>query len=180
MTGVPMDETYFNWLYEKVRPKEMPELVQYTKACAIAHRIIFNWTVPNDDNRAAEGKELRYEFMQEFGVDPPPDKEWMGLDSSIFEMMVALARRCNFIVELGFHGWFDIFMGNLELEHYNDSLYMESDRWRISRMLTRLNERRYKPNGKGGLFPLKHPKKDQREVELWYQMAAYMAENKMY
>jgi hypothetical protein len=175
-----MDETYFNWLYQKVRPDAMPQPLHYTKVCSLAHRIIFDWTVPNDDNRAAEGKELRDEFMQELGVDPPPDKEWMGLDSSIFEMLVALARRCDFIVPIGFDGWFDIFMGNLELENYNDSLYIPSDSTRINRMLNKFNERRYRPDGKGGLFPLKHPKRDMREVELWYQMSAYMAENKMY
>ena len=176
---MPMDEKYFNWLYEKIRP-ESKNLFQYTKVCALAHRIIFDWTVPNDDNRAAEGKELRYEFMEELGIHPPPDKEWMGIDSSIFEMMVALSRRCDFIVEIGMDGWFDIFMTNLELEHYKDELYTPSDQARIMRMLNKFNERRYKPDGKYGLFPLKNPKKDQREVELWYQMSAYMAENKMY
>lgn len=177
---MPMDETYFNWLYEKIRPSSKPGLTQYTKVCVIAHQIIFNWIVPNDDNRAAEGKELRYAFMEEIGINPPPDKEWMSLDSSILEMMIALAERCEFMITLGLPMWFDIFMGNMELDHYNDGVYMESDRFRITRMLTRFNERRYKPNGKGGLFPLQYPKRDQREVELWYQMSAYMAENKMY
>jgi hypothetical protein len=175
-----MDETYFNWLYEIVRPKKLRIPGQYTKTCALAHRIIFDWRVPNDGNRAAEGKELRYEFLEELGIHPPPDKEWMGLDSSVFEMMAALCRRCDFIVELGFHGWFDIFMANLELEKYNDSFFMPSDQQRVNRILNRLNNRGYKPNGKGGLFPLKYPKTDQRETELWYQMSAYMAENKMY
>jgi len=37
--------------------------------------------------------------------------------------------------------------------------------------------RRYSKTGKGGLFPLKHPKKDQTEVEIWYQMQQYVMEN---
>lgn len=175
-----MDEKYFNWLYEKVRPVEMVDLDQYTKVSVLAHKIIFDWTVPNDDNRAAEGKELRYEFMEELGIHPPPDKEWMGIDSSIFEMLIALARRCDFIVEIGLHGWFDIFMKNLDLSFYNDENYIPSYESRVIRRLNKFNVRSYKPNGKGGLFPLESPRTDQRKVELWYQMSAYMAENKMY
>lgn len=177
---MPMDEKYFNWLYDIVRPPEMEELIQYTKVSALAHQIIFDWRVPNDGNRAAEGKELRDEFMRGFGVEPLPEKEWMGLDSSVFEMMVGLTKRCDFIVEIGFHGWFDIFMKNLGLKNYNDSRYTLADSARVSRILYRFNERRYEPNGKGGLFPLRHPSKDMREVELWYQMGEYMTENKMY
>jgi len=175
-----MDGTYFDWLYEHVRPEISPELLQYTKVCALAHQIIFDWSVPNDDNRSAEGRELRREFYESLDVGSRPDKDWMALDASIFEVLIALARRCDFIVENGLPWWFDVFMGNLELDHYNDALWQTSDRNRVNRMLTKLNERRYRPNGKGGLFPLEHPKKDQREVELWYQMSAYMAENKMY
>ena len=37
--------------------------------------------------------------------------------------------------------------------------------------------REYSDNGHGGLFPLKNPKKDQRKVEIWYQMTEYINEN---
>jgi hypothetical protein len=174
-----VDEEYFNWLYQKIRPDGI-ELIPYMTVCALAHRIIFDWSVPNDDNRSADGKELRYEFLEEHGVEPPPDKEWLALDSSIFEMMVALARRCDFIADGGMHTWFDRFMINLGMEQYNDVLFEKSDEGRVKRMLAKLNNRTYRSNGKGGLFPLKYPPRDQREVELWYQMSAYMAENKMY
>jgi hypothetical protein len=32
-------------------------------------------------------------------------------------------------------------------------------------------------NGTGGLFPLKMPKVNQRRVEIWYQMSAFIEEN---
>jgi hypothetical protein len=47
----------------------------------------------------------------------------------------------------------------------------------VNQILTNLVERTYQKNGKGGLFPLKQPAKDQRRVEIWYQMAAYLNEN---
>ena len=40
-----------------------------------------------------------------------------------------------------------------------------------------LLERRYLEDGDGGLFPLKCPRKDQRRVEIWYQMSAWVIEN---
>lgn len=178
--GVPMDEKYFTWLYEKVRPKGTTDLAQYTKVSVLAHRMIFDWSVPNDDNRAAEGKELRYEFEEELGIPKPRDTEWMGIDASIFEMMIALCRRCDFIADIGCPTWFDIFMRNLRLERFNDTLYRPSDDIRIERILWKFNHRQYRANGVGGLFPLRQPTFDQRNVELWYQMAAYMTENEMY
>jgi hypothetical protein len=174
-----MDERYFNWLYEQVRP-ENKRLVPYVTVCALAHRIIFDWSVPNDDNRAADGKELRYEFEEEMGLPRPRDTEWMGLDSSIFEMLVALTRRCDLAIGIGLDGWFDIFMTNLGLEPYNDVAYHNSDREKVERILHKLNNRSYSKLGKGGLFPLRSSEYDQRKVELWYQMAAFMTENHMY
>ena len=37
--------------------------------------------------------------------------------------------------------------------------------------------RQYEANGEGGLFPLKGVCEDQREVEIWYQMNAYLYEH---
>ena len=36
--------------------------------------------------------------------------------------------------------------------------------------------RTYDSNGYGGLFPLRNPREDQRKVELWYQLNAYLLE----
>jgi hypothetical protein len=36
--------------------------------------------------------------------------------------------------------------------------------------------REYDPDGRGGLFPLDGTHANQREVELWYQMQAYIIE----
>lgn len=175
-----MDEKYFNWLYEKIRPMDNDQLLPYTMVCTLAHRIIFDWSVPNDDNRAAEGKELRYEFEEELGIPRPRDTEWMGLDASVLEMMVALARRCDFIVELGVPGWFDLFMHNLVFQRYSDACWSDMSEDHVSRALRKVNLRTYSRTGQGGLFPLKKTPNDQRKVELWYQMSEYMAENKMY
>lgn len=47
----------------------------------------------------------------------------------------------------------------------------------IDMVFKQLNSRYYKSDGFGGLFPLSNPMGDQRYVEVWYQMMAYLAEN---
>jgi len=37
--------------------------------------------------------------------------------------------------------------------------------------------RTYNENGNGGLFPLRDSDQDQRQVEIWYQLSAYLLEN---
>jgi hypothetical protein len=32
-------------------------------------------------------------------------------------------------------------------------------------------------SGLGGMFPLEDPREDQRAIEIWYQMMAYINEN---
>ncbi len=63
----------------------------------------------------------------------------------------------------------------------------------VDMILDRMVERTYKRNGEGGLFPLRGPKccgdvlieegvyplRDQRGVEIWYQMCDWMLENYM-
>ena len=58
-------------------------------------------------------------------------------------------------------------------EHWTCS----SSAQRIDDILDRWIERKFSRNGKGSPFPLKKPKKDQRKVELWYQMQGYICEN---
>ena len=176
---MPMDEKYFEWLYRQVRP-EGEARVPYMTVAALAHRVEFDYSVPNDGNRASEGKDLRYEFLESSEVSLGPDREWLRLDASLLEVIVALARRCDFAVDLGADGWFDIFMKNLDLWRYNDALWVKSNESKVQRILEKVNNRTYSARGKGGLFPLKTTAHDQREVELWYQMSEYMAEHKMY
>ena len=41
----------------------------------------------------------------------------------------------------------------------------------------RVNERCFCADGDGGLFPLRHYERDQRGIEIWYQMQAWLMEN---
>ena len=100
----------------------------------------------------------------------------MDLDCSMLEMLIALSDRTAFQTDGRLEEWFWRFMHNLELDRYSDDLYEISIQEEVEDTLTRVIWRKYAQDGTGGLFPLRHPDHDQRKIELWYQMSAYILE----
>lgn len=173
---------YFIWLYDQVfETHKLGTAGSYSKLCGQMHEIPFKALVDHDENRVADGTQLRNEFLAK-GVFPW-DKNGIDLlmpDASIFEVLIALAKKADFQVDHGTPWWFMQFLENLQLSGYTDRRYRAVDAIPVSLKLKKFNERKYAENGRGGIFPLKVPNQDQRKVELWYQMAGYMAENTMY
>lgn len=135
----------------------------------------FAWSVPNDDNRLEDGRDLRVEFLSVFGGRG--SKKWMDQPVSFMEVLVALARRAEFESEKDAYTWFWQMIDNLGLRNYTDNAY---DDWVHDQVATVLHiaiNREYSSSGQGGLFPLRHPDRDQRDTELWYQMSSYLIEN---
>lgn len=129
-----------------------------------------------------DGLDLREEFLDTY-PNIYRSSTWMALDCSMLEMMVALARRADFhafngTIEGGPGGWFRKFLENLKISQYVDARINNRDLEVVDAILKVVNERTYKPNGRGGLFPLRRPREDQRNVEIWYQLNAYLLENK--
>jgi len=182
-TSKPLEEQYFGWLYSKVRgSRDDGPGMSYMTVCSRMHQTAFNWDVPNDDNRAADGKDLRHKFLNDATIRDAvdADREWLSLDASVFEVLASLCFRANFMIDIPVDEFFEMMLINLGLTKYSDGLIDNAAISQINRIIRRFNERRYTSTGKGGIFPLKHADKDQRQVELWYQMSAYMTENKMY
>lgn len=177
-----LDDAYFEWLYGQIGPlkNRNPER-NFWHLCRKLHSTEFTWFIPNDDNRVEDGKELRLLFMDSTRrrLDDPHNL-WRDLGCSMFEMLVALAKIAAFDSGRSQVEWFWRMMHNLGLDSYSDAVYSRSVRDGIDEgveeILDRLNERTYSRNGDGGLFPLRRPHEDQREVELWYQLSAYLQE----
>lgn len=171
----PLDESYFKWLYSQVaNPHARNPRATHWQLCKILYKKEFVWIVPNDDNRIEDGKDLRYEFVDAQrlqNVDP----SWVNLPCSMLELLIGLSRRFSFEAEGEPARWFWEMMDNLELSRYHDRRDYSEDE--VDEVLERVIFRTYSYSGKGGLFPLKNPEKDQRNVELWYQMSAYILEN---
>lgn len=173
----PLDEQYLNWLYQKVASVRVKNPARtYWSLLRHLYTKEFVWIIPNDDNRVEDGRDLRDEFIHQHKIVPDP--EWMGLKCSILEMLIGLSRRAAFeATEGGPRDWFWIFIKNLDLIDLNDAKYNDSaTAVEVDEILDQFVWRNYSPSGKGGLFPLKEADEDQRKVELWYQLAAYLLE----
>lgn len=175
---------YFSWLYHQavaVNDEESP--LSYSSVCLQMHSIHFNDSVSNDSNRSADGIELRNEFVATLpGIEASDYTDLHSIGkATLLEVFVALARRAEGIIgSLDAREWFSIFLTNLRLKAYCDPRYTPRDQIRVGKILHTMNDRTYSPSGKGGLFPLERPREDQRKMELWHQMSAFMNENRMY
>ncbi|MET0786536.1 MAG: hypothetical protein ABWY25_07520 [Paenisporosarcina sp.] len=136
------------------------------------HNIEFVWLLSGDDNRAADGVELRVEFLIQ--GDIPDDQNWRALGCSVLEMLIAFSRRTEFMTETPAQDWFWEFLDNLQLKEFNDGA--DFDLEEVERIVDQFIWRTYNRNGEGGLFPIKAPHGDQRHVEIWYQFCDYLAD----
>lgn len=174
----PLDEQYLIFLYSKIAStKTRRGKSTYWSLAGQLHSKEFVWFVPNDDNRVEDGRDLRNEFRdQEQIVDI--DEEWMSLGCSILELMIGLSRRLAFEAGGSARVWFWELIDNLEMTGFHDSWWREGlTKEIIDERLDRLIWRTYLYDGSfGGLFPLKNPAADQRDIELWYQLCQYLLE----
>lgn len=173
-----IDEAYFEWLYKSIAGSSRNPDHSYWLLCEQLHKKEFIWYVPNDDNRVVDGTDLRSEYMHIHNIEDP-DPNWYDMGCSMLEMLVALSRRASFQAEGPHDEWFWRFLENLGIRKCVDAYYMnDSDAWNeVNDALDRLNERSYDRTGQGGLFPLKYTHRDQRKIEIWYQLAAYLLED---
>jgi hypothetical protein len=165
---------YNNWLRGLV---DQPGL-SYHILFDIAWVTNYEHSVPNDYNRAEDGLALRRRFEYETSLRLPD----LG-PCRILEFLIALAIRLNETVydyedPNQTPKWFWQLIANLDLDIYIDEYNFAAIHAEIYDIFGCLNARQYDSDGSnGGLFPLKDPMEDQRHVEVWYQMMAYLSEN---
>jgi hypothetical protein len=131
--------------------------------------------VPNDDNRVADGTGLRNVYRHELGYESVEDLHLDNLKPSVLEVVVGLSIRLAFQTSRLADACAWELLKNLEFDRFYDPIGpRKANALRVK--LIMLVQRRYYYNGEGGFFPLNDPKEDQRKVEIWYQMAAYINE----
>lgn len=171
-----LDEDYMVWLYSQVGSVKLRNKSKsHWSLIRQLYKKEFVWIIPNDDNRVEDGRDLRHEFLETCGIYGA-EPEWMGIGCSMLEMLIGLSRRLSFEAEGEPRVWFWHLIEMLDLEQYTDRMYNEVAEKRIDETLDRVIFRNYAPDGSGGLFPLNRPNEDQREVEIWYQLNAYLLE----
>lgn len=164
---------YEQWLITKINKSQIKK---YNKLLHHLHCTPFRWSIKNDDSREIEGAALRsyfcYDSIKYF--DTPEV-------ATVLEVLIVLSDRCSWILEghpkgLNSSQCFWLMMKNLGLVGFTDDKYDSYSEF-IADVLTNFLDRTYDFYGRGGLFPLKNSKEDQRCVELWYQMNTYLLEN---
>lgn len=176
MRDGPLDEQYLQWLYAKTGPVTLKNPSQtYWTLLKLLYRIQFSWLIPTDANRGEDGRGLRYLFLDECHIRN--DEDWLGLECSVLEMLIALADRLSFEAGREPESWFWELIENLDLTEYTDRSFFSYDQEvDIESKVEVFLKRTYTYSGRGGLFPLEDPREDQRDVEIWYQMGAYLLE----
>jgi hypothetical protein len=164
MTNNLFHGEYFEWLRTQIH---IPNGNQYFGVFHRLHNRPFQWTVPNDDNREADGRELRAQWSDE--------GRHFTEGVSVLEVLVALSRHLEFQAGGQACYWAWRFIENLGLHHFPDGIAKrEADK--IEDIIDTFVWRQYGRDGTGGIFPLAWPEEDQTKVELWYQMHAYLGE----
>ena len=169
---------YTRWLYERVcnvRDFDSPQ--SYVQLCDEMQDIYFKVLVSRDDNRENDGRDLRDEFFDYIRDRALNRDEERAHEVTLLEIFVALAARARLLTGMEEADWFGIFLQNLGIDGCNDRSFNTVTRLKARRALRQFNDRTYRANGKGGLFPLTMPMTDQRDVELWYQLGAYIREH---
>jgi hypothetical protein len=118
---------------------------------------------------------LRYEFLDEREITDV-DPAWLDLGCSMLEFFIALSRRAAFKADGLPKHWFWLMLENIDIAQFNDREYNEEVAERIDASLDHVIWRTYGPSGYGNIFPLRAPKENQRDVEVAYQLNAYVIE----
>lgn len=170
-----INKEYLKWLYNIVCKDRYSMEISYRKLFKELHNTVFTYSLKMDSNRAEDGVALRQRYVDDNDLDSIP----YSLDKpcSVLEMMVALAIRCEETImdnpKIGDRTdqWFWEMVKSLGLGTMNDDRYDEEF---VKKSITRFLNRDYEPNGRGGLFTLRHCDSDLREIEIWVQLLWYL------
>ena len=169
---------YFVWLCDHViTSKASHPRYTYWSLLHQLHETPFRWFVHNDDNRVEDGKDLRTRYQNEFDMIELDEPD---TDASMLEVLIALSEGAAYNSVGRPSRWFWKLLENLGLSHYTDAHYNDHVIDEVAEVLQKVVSRDYGEDGRGGLFPLQYPDRDQRRVEIWYQLAAYLHESTTY
>ena len=159
---------YFDWLCFQVTDKG-----GYRKLLSMLHNMIFRYSVDYDENRAADGVNLRWYYVDDGGND-----EILGWknECTVLEMLIGAAIQMEKIMEdpemdYSMRHWFWMFLENLDLVDMTDDNY---DKTYIYGRVSMFMDRTYDPNGDGNIIYIPDTRDDLRDVEIWCQMCWYM------
>ena len=184
MTG--MRNAYFLWLCD-LAGLDPPQGLSFLSLASLLFRTEYYSVLGNDDNRGADGKKLRFYFCNQSGLKQSEVIPELDGPCSVLEMLVGLAVRIDewltgelFTGEKseGVRGWAWVMIRNLGLDKYDDrSFIMPGVEDRVGDIVRFFLDRKYGPDGVGGMFPLTSCDKNMHKIEIWAQFNEYLKEN---
>lgn len=173
-------DPYFDWLCILTGIDHRIQGRNYGNLAQALHQQAFRAKIHIDSNLGMDGMQLRVEFMQRNG--PLGSSSNRG-PCTMLEFLIALARHMSFMMsgnKSGHHTeyYFWTLIRNMGLDKLTDDRweYLNGD-FHVEDTVWRILSRNFDSDGSGGIFPLKYPKEDQRRVEFWYQMHAWLSEH---
>lgn len=174
MTHERIKDLYFEWLSDIVCKDIFSGGIRYEKLLYRLYSHPFYSAIARDKNRADDGINLRYRFERSHNMPL-----YKNNPCSVLEMMIALALRCEKnLMDNPKYGdrtgqWFWGMIASLGLRGMTDDKF---DCEYVDKTIDRFLKREYSPNGKGGLFTLRHCDCDLRDVEIWVQLCWFLDE----
>lgn len=178
MTRSEIKNEYFDWMYNLVCGDRYSG-ASFIKLLRYLHDTEFRYLIPKDQNRAEDGRSLRRRFILRNDYEDCYDYVINALEGpcSVLEMMIALDIRCEEDImdstDVGDRSgqWFRGMIVSLGLGHMHDDNF---DEQYVYDVIERFLDRDYEPNGRGGLFTIRHCDDDLRDVEIWWQLCWYL------
>lgn len=170
-----VEDEYFRWLASTI--DDAPGIRERQDLYIQLHNTVFLWSpmVPNDRNLLGHVISKRTQFDEDcWLVTQDLHRKFYNKPVTVFEVLLTISDHMAFLVNGSAVRCFRLLLANLELGS-------QSTKSEIDEKLVTFMERRYNNDGSGGgLFPLRGPDRNQRRVELWYQMNAYILENSIW
>lgn len=182
------EDEYFTWLVDKIRLRGTRG-EEHSKLLRYLFGYDFYWMIPNDENRAMDGLNLRSRFIMRNRSDINGDCRLpVGeIPCSVLEMLVALAERMERDVLSGQFDedstsrWFWIMIKNLGLFDQTNENFVEEY---VDCVMKLWLNREYNEFGDGNIFNFHTTFQNQKVVnyqisgmEIWSQMQKWCIEN---
>lgn len=189
------ETSYFQWLCDLIICDKADK--SYYSLCKLLYDKKFIVKIARDENRMVDGWQFKQDYinycnntigvvvdMEEHSKILAEEQQFKN-SCSILEMIMGISKRMAFELaefetgDLDFPIYFWEIIQNLGLDKYDDEAFGENYmKFKIEAedIIKKLNDRKYNRDGSGGMFPIQGECKDQRKVEIWYQMQTYINE----
>lgn len=174
-----MDELWDDYLQYLIWRGGLQKMTKFGRLFEILHHINFEYILERDENREGDGVELRDDYSIPYCFDVELEEAFYDQKCSVLEMLIALSIRVdNEIIgdpsKEHPEKFFMEMIENLGLDIFKGNQYRDAD---VIKIVRKWIDRKFNKNGIGSPFPLRYDCRDQRKLEIWDQMNAYISEN---